>query len=115
MGAWKMNKMIVSHTNEKLKNHYKSWLKTPSFIRLGSVANSNSLVVSSSPRFNVYECDFGWGKPLTVRSGDSNKRNGEITVFPGSEEGSIDFEVCLPYEILEAMENDPEFMGVVSN
>ncbi|CAJ2669462.1 unnamed protein product [Trifolium pratense] len=114
-GAREMNKMIASHTNEKLKNHYESWLKTPSFIRLGSVANSNSLVVSSSPRFNVYECDFGWGKPLRVRSGDSNKRNGKISVYPGAEEGSVDIEVCLPYEILEAMENDPEFMGVVSN
>ncbi|RHN50970.1 putative quinate O-hydroxycinnamoyltransferase [Medicago truncatula] len=81
-GATKMNKMIASHSMEKLKNHYENWSKTPSFIRLGSVANSNSLVISSSPRFNVYGCDFGWGKPVALRSGDANKKNGKISVFP---------------------------------
>ncbi|XP_061363624.1 uncharacterized acetyltransferase At3g50280-like [Gastrolobium bilobum] len=112
--SWEMNKMIASYTDEKVKSHYESWVKTPRLLWLGSVASSNSLATSSSPRFNVYGNDFGWGKPVAVRSGGANKRNGKITVFAGSEEGGIDIEVCLPYEILEAMGNDLEFMDAIS-
>jgi hypothetical protein len=61
--------------------------------------------------FNVYDNDIGWGKPVAIRSGGSNKKNGKISVFAGKEKGSMEFEVCLPYEILEAMGNDPEFMN----
>ncbi|AES87201.1 HXXXD-type acyl-transferase family protein [Medicago truncatula] len=68
-GACEMNKLIASHTDEMLKNHYESWLKNP---RL-------------------------------------------VNVFAGIEEGSIDLQICLPYEILEAMGNDPQFVDVVSN
>ena len=40
-----------------------------------------------------------------------------ITVFFFllAEEGSIDIALDLPYEILEAMGNDPKFMDVVSS
>ncbi|XP_004511082.1 protein ENHANCED PSEUDOMONAS SUSCEPTIBILITY 1-like [Cicer arietinum] len=112
--AWEMNKMIALHSDEKLKKHYETWSKTPTFITPGSVANSNTLVTSSSPWFDVYGNDFGWGKPVGVRSGGANKKNGKISVFAGVEEGSMDLEVCLPYEILEAIGNDPEFMAFVS-
>lgn len=73
------------------------------------------MVTSSSPWFDVYDGnDFGWGKPVGVRSGGANKRNGKVSVFAGVEEGSMDLEVCLPYEILEDMGNDREFMDAVS-
>jgi hypothetical protein len=49
---------------------------------------------------------------VAVRSG--YKINGLVNVFAGIEEGSIDLQVCLPYEILEAMGSDPQFMDVVS-
>jgi hypothetical protein len=110
-GAWEMNKMIDLHTDEKLKNHYESWSTTANFINIGDVSNNNSLVLSGSPLFNVYDNDIGWGKPVAIRSGGSNKKNGKISVFAGKEKGSMEFEVCLPYEILEAMGNDPEFMN----
>ncbi|KAI8539218.1 hypothetical protein RHMOL_Rhmol09G0164400 [Rhododendron molle] len=35
----------------------------------------NGLVASSSPWFDMYGNDFGWGKPVAVRSGSSNKIN----------------------------------------
>ncbi|MED6186446.1 hypothetical protein PIB30_066754 [Stylosanthes scabra] len=108
--AFDMNKMIASYTDEKVRSHCASWVRAPIFFKLRSVANFNSLVTSSSPRFDVYGNDFGWGKPVAVRSGGANKRNGKISVFAGVEEGSIDIEVCLPFVILEALENDPEFM-----
>ncbi|XP_045800556.1 protein ENHANCED PSEUDOMONAS SUSCEPTIBILITY 1-like [Trifolium pratense] len=113
-GSWEMNKMIALYSDEKLKNHYENWLIKPSFFTL-SVANNNSTVIANSPLFDVYGNDFGWGIPVGVRSGGSNKKNGKIVVYAGVEEGSIDLEVCLPYEILEAIGNDSEFMEVVSN
>jgi len=112
-GALEMNKLIASHTDEKLKNHNESWLRNPSFVRLGNMVKNNFISISSSPWFDVYGNDFGWGKPIAVRSG--YKANGLITVFAGIEKGSIDLQVCLPNEILEAIGNDPQFMDVVSN
>jgi len=76
----------------------------------GSSLGGNMLAISSSPRFDVYGNDFGWGKPVAVRSGSGNKYNGKISVFAGAEEGSIDVEICLSYEILEALANDAEFL-----
>ncbi|CAL5196401.1 unnamed protein product [Lathyrus oleraceus] len=114
--ALKMNKMIALHSDEKLKNHYKDWLIAPSFVfNDRGVANSNSMAIGGSPWFDVYGNDFGWGKPVAVRNGGANKRNGKIYVSAGVEEGSINLEVCLPYEILEAIGNDSEFMDIVSS
>ncbi|XP_058734659.1 protein ENHANCED PSEUDOMONAS SUSCEPTIBILITY 1-like [Vicia villosa] len=102
-GAWEMNKLIASHSNERIMSHYESWLKNPIIFRFNGIPNNNFLIMSSSPRFDVYGNDFGWGKPVAVRS--SNKSNGIVSVFPGIEEGSIDLQIRLPYNILEAMEN----------
>ncbi|XP_015955916.3 uncharacterized acetyltransferase At3g50280 [Arachis duranensis] len=112
--AFEMNKMIASYTDEMLRSHCASWVRGPTLLKLRNLANFNSLATGSSPWFDVYGNDFGWGKPVAVRSGGANKRNGKISVFAGVEEGSIDIEVCLPFEILEALENDPEFMDAVS-
>jgi hypothetical protein len=113
-GAREMNKVIASHSDEKLKNQYESWLRNPTFVGQVSTTNNNLLlIISSSPLFDVYGNDFGWGKPVAVRS--AYKINGFVSVFAGREEGSIDLQVCLPYKILQAMENDCQFMDVVSN
>ncbi|KAJ1389106.1 Transferase [Sesbania bispinosa] len=112
-GALGMNKMISLHSGEMVRNHYESWLKTPSVITPGMASRSNALLTNSSPRFNFYGNDFGWGKPVAVRNGVANKTSGKITVFGGAEEGSVDVEVCLPYEILEAMGNDLVFLDAM--
>ncbi|KAE9611014.1 hypothetical protein Lal_00015795 [Lupinus albus] len=111
-GALEMNKMIASYSDEKLKILYESWVGPPTMYHSGSGGLSNMLAISSSPRFNVFGNDFGWGKPLAVRNG--NSMNGLATFFAGAEEGSIDLTVCLPYEVLEAMGNDPHFMDPCS-
>ncbi|XP_028764159.1 protein ENHANCED PSEUDOMONAS SUSCEPTIBILTY 1 [Neltuma alba] len=111
--ALEMNKMVALHTEEKLVSHVRSWMKNPRLLTEHGVAG-NALATSSSPRFDVYGNDFGWGKPVAVRSGAGNKRYGKITVFAGAENGSIDMEVSLSYEILEAMAKDSEFMDAVS-
>ncbi len=50
----------------------------------------------------MYGNDFGWGRPLTVQSGVANKFDGQLTVFPGPEERSMDLEACLSPEKLLA-------------
>lgn len=112
-GAMEMNKMVASFTEEKIMKNLKSWVKNPKLLTESEMAK-NALVTSSSPRFDVYGNDFGWGKPVAVRSGAGNKTYGKITVFAGAEEGSIDVEVCLHSEVLEAMGKDSDFMDAVS-
>ncbi|XP_054795610.1 uncharacterized acetyltransferase At3g50280-like isoform X2 [Prosopis cineraria] len=112
--ALEMNKMISLHTEEKIKDFLKSWIKKPEFLRVSGVRSDNRLVTSSSPRFDIYGNDFGWGKPVAVRSGSANKARGKLTVYPGVEEGSIDIELCLRFEVLEALANDPDFMNFAS-
>ncbi|KAK7331052.1 hypothetical protein VNO77_25263 [Canavalia gladiata] len=112
-GAWEMNKVVSLHSHDMIKNSYECWVKSSTLVSADILTSGNLLITSSSPRFNMYGNDFGWGKPVAVRSGCVNK--GMISLFAGSVEGSIDIEVCLPYEILEAMGDDPEFMDGISD
>ncbi|KAF4380828.1 hypothetical protein F8388_017182 [Cannabis sativa] len=66
----------------------------------------NKMVVSHTPKKAQ--------EPVTVRSGPANKYDGKLTVFPGSEQGSIDFEVCLRAQTLESMSVDKQFMETVT-
>ncbi|XVF59390.1 hypothetical protein PTKIN_Ptkin07bG0272000 [Pterospermum kingtungense] len=111
--AWQMNRMVATQTEDKLKKFIETWTASPELITMGNMT-SNALVTSSSPWFDIYGNDFGWGRPVAVRSGPGNKHDGKITVFRGVDEGSIDIEVCLPRVTLEAMANDEEFMNAVT-
>ncbi|CAL0318138.1 unnamed protein product [Lupinus luteus] len=104
--ALEMHNMIASYSDEKLKILYESSMRAPQTLQLGEICSTFG--ISSSPRFNVFGNDFGWGKPLGVRSGNSYGTS--ATLFAGAEEGSMDLTVCLPYEALEAIGNDPLFM-----
>ncbi|GFZ16145.1 hypothetical protein Acr_25g0005540 [Actinidia rufa] len=111
--AWQMNQKIAMLTNDEVRKFLRGWVENPKLLTM-SIFKNNTLTTSSSPRFNVYSNDFGWGKPLAVRSGSANKSDGKMTLFPGVEEGSIDIEVCLSPEKLLAMGDDMEFMEAVS-
>ncbi|KAK8687126.1 hypothetical protein V6N13_085958 [Hibiscus sabdariffa] len=110
--AWRMNRTIATMTGESFERFLVSWPTSPNFVTL---SNGDALTASSSPRFNMYGNDFGWGKPIAVRSGSSNKIDGMLTLDCGAEEGSINVEVCLFPETLEAIANDQEFMDTVTN
>ena len=110
--AWQMNKIIATITEETFKKFLESWPVSPKLLTMGSMTN-NALVTSSSPRFNMYGNDFGWGKSIAIRSGSANKFDGKITLFCGAEKGSIDIEACLSPKTLEGMANDKEFMDTV--
>ncbi|GMP83174.1 hypothetical protein CsSME_00037193 [Camellia sinensis var. sinensis] len=95
-----MNKAIALQTNDGIRKLYEDWVKNPKLLKM-SVMTNNALTTSSSPRFNVYGNDFGWGKPVAVRSGSANKSDGKITV-------------CLLPQKLVAMRDDEEFMEAVT-
>ncbi|XP_058185721.1 uncharacterized acetyltransferase At3g50280-like [Rhododendron vialii] len=82
--AREMNERIASQTNEKIWGVLEKWAESPKLVKMGDVT-SNALVTSSSPWFDVYGYNIGWGKPVAVMSGLANKHDGKITVFPGAE------------------------------
>ncbi|PHT98261.1 hypothetical protein BC332_32853 [Capsicum chinense] len=82
--ALQINEMIASHDHEKLKCIYENWMNDP-------------------------EYDFGWGNPITDRSGIGNMFEGKITASPGLQEGSMILEICLSSETIEALEKDKIF------
>lgn len=108
--ALEINKVIASLTPAEVRKFLEDWEKSPLLIIVGPVILSSILMqAASSPRFDVYGNDFGWGRPLAVRSGPEIKFDGKLTMFPGVEEGSIDFEACLLPETLLAMVEDTDF------
>ena len=109
--AWQLNQMVGSPSAAaaEARKFFEEWAKNPKLKRLGGQP-SNILLTGSSTRFDVYGNDFGWGKPVGVLGGPEYKYDGKLIVFPGAEEGSIAFEVCLSHETLMALDNDPEFM-----
>ncbi|KAK0603465.1 hypothetical protein LWI29_005269 [Acer saccharum] len=111
--ALQMNTMIAMHTEEKFRNYLESWRENPKIFTQDRCFTSNAFATSSSPRHNVYGTDFGWGRPIAVRSGPGNKFDGKITIFPGAKRGSMDIEACLSPELLQAMGDDAEFMDAV--
>ncbi|KAG1361371.1 hypothetical protein COCNU_09G008340 [Cocos nucifera] len=78
-----------------------------------SDAGFNCVAVGSSPRFKVYDVDFGFGRPERVRSGSNNKFDGMMYLYPGREGGrSIDVELTLQKEAMHNLEKDGEFLMV---
>jgi hypothetical protein len=82
-----------------MRKYVEDWVKAPKIVKLSSLV-SNKLFIGSSPWFNVYGNDFGWGRPIAVWTGFANKYDGKLAVFSGIEEGSMDFEACLSPETL---------------
>ncbi|OVA15854.1 Transferase [Macleaya cordata] len=112
-GALLLKKVIMSYNDATIRSYCESWVEKPVLqARTGIV--SSTLMTGGSPRFNMHGNDFGWGQPVAVRGGISNKRQGKITATPGAVEGSVDLEACHSLNILKAMANDPEFMEVVT-
>ncbi|CAE6262773.1 unnamed protein product [Arabidopsis arenosa] len=94
--ALQINKTVGSQTNEEFREFAENWVKKPSI--LNAKAFSNCITIASSPRFNVYGNDFGWGKPIAVRAGPGNTTNGKLIAYPGiEEEAAID---RLPLDLL---------------
>ncbi|KAI3886856.1 hypothetical protein MKW98_017208 [Papaver atlanticum] len=114
-----LKEVVNSKNFEKSRSFIESWMEKP--FMPGPAGGdapenfSNMLVARSSHWFNMYGNDFGWGRPIAVKTGRNGKNYGITTVNPGPIEGSVDIEICLPVEVFKAMENDVEFMEAFSS
>ncbi|XP_028770496.1 BAHD acyltransferase DCR isoform X1 [Neltuma alba] len=109
-----LHKNVVAHDDAKVRRGIEDWEKSPRLFPLGNFDGA-SITMGSSPRFPMYDNDFGWGRPLAIRSGKANKFDGKISAFPGREgNGSVDLEVVLAPETMAGLENDMEFMQYVT-
>ncbi|XWS74845.1 hypothetical protein CRYUN_Cryun01aG0032900 [Craigia yunnanensis] len=113
--AEQLNESVKAHNDETVRRFIHNWEKDPRCFPLGNLDGA-SMTMGSSPRFPMYNNDFGWGRPLAVRSGGANKFDGKISAFPGREgNGSVDLEVVLTPETIAGIESDHEFMHYVTN
>ncbi|CAL0328599.1 unnamed protein product [Lupinus luteus] len=109
-GASLIQKAIVAHDAKAIDERNKEWESSPKIFQFKD-AGVNCVAVGSSPRFKVYDIDFGWGKPENVRSGTNNKFDGMIYLYPGKDGGrNIDVELTLEPEAMARLEQDKEFL-----
>ncbi|KAL3514467.1 hypothetical protein ACH5RR_027184 [Cinchona calisaya] len=112
--AWKIHQVVMNHTDKVAREWVESWVKEPFTYKLRH--SPYNIQIGSSPRFKIYENEFGLGKALAVRSGFANKFDGKIMFFPGREGGgSTDLEICLPSNSMNCLESDMEFMEMVTS
>ncbi|KAG7643733.1 Transferase [Arabidopsis suecica] len=113
--ADQLNQSVAAHQDGRIRSVVADWEANPRCFPLGN-ADGASVTMGSSPRFPMYDNDFGWGRPVAVRSGRSNKFDGKISAFPGREgNGTVDLEVVLSPETMAGIESDGEFMRYVTN
>ncbi|GLJ42176.1 hypothetical protein SUGI_0873360 [Cryptomeria japonica] len=104
-----LNGIISGHMDEAIRKMIDEWRKQPIVITLDQI-QKNCIVIGNSPRFEMYENDFGWGRPVAVRSGMANHFDGKVSVHPSREGGgSVELEVCLPPATMNKLEDDPDF------
>ncbi|XP_027173167.1 BAHD acyltransferase DCR [Coffea eugenioides] len=113
-GADRLHRNVLAHDDSTVRRGVEEWESNPRLFPLGNFDGA-MITMGSSPRFPMYDNDFGWGRPIAVRSGRANKFDGKISAFPGREgNGSVDLEVVLAPETMAGLEKDVEFMQYVS-
>ncbi|KAL3630627.1 hypothetical protein CASFOL_023611 [Castilleja foliolosa] len=109
-GSGLIRTAIESHNAEAIKKRNEEWESNPIIFQFKD-AGVNCVAVGSSPRFKVYEVDFGWGSPESVRSGLNNRFDGMVYLYPGKSGGrSIDVEITLEAKAMERLEKDKDFL-----
>ncbi|XP_078427490.1 BAHD acyltransferase DCR-like [Wolffia australiana] len=105
---------VAGYGAETVRKAVAEWERSPRCFPLGN-PDGTVLTVGSSPRFPVYDNDFGWGRPAAVRSGRANKFDGKASAFPSAAgDGGIDLELCLSPPTMAALVSDPELMSHVA-
>nr|XP_010935790.1 BAHD acyltransferase DCR [Elaeis guineensis] len=111
-GASAIQKVIDAHDAGAIRKRLEEYEAKPKMFYY-SDAGFNCVAVGSSPRFKVYDVDFGFGRPERVRGGSNNKFDGMVYLYPGREGGrSIDVELTLQKEAMQNLEKDGEFLMV---
>ncbi|KAJ0466228.1 putative quinate O-hydroxycinnamoyltransferase [Helianthus annuus] len=107
-----IQKAIESHDAKAIEARNKEWESNPIIFQYKD-AGVNCVAVGSSPRFKVYDVDFGFGKPESVRSGANNRFDGMVYLYPAKEGGrGIDVEISLEAGAMENLEKDKEFLVI---
>ncbi|KAI3720700.1 hypothetical protein L2E82_31692 [Cichorium intybus] len=105
-----IQKAIDAHDAKAIEGRNKEWESNPVIFQYKD-AGVNCVAVGSSPRFKVYDVDFGFGKPESVRSGANNRFDGMVYLYQGKNGGrSIDAEISLEASAMENLEKDKEFL-----
>ncbi|KAG8046321.1 hypothetical protein GUJ93_ZPchr0008g12108 [Zizania palustris] len=115
--AWLLNRAVASFDEASMRESLERWVREPEFTYMSNLQSTAgvALITGSSPRFDVFGNDFGWGRPVAVRSGSGNKMDGKATVFEGPElGGSMSLEVCIAPDALRRLVVDEEFMDAVT-
>lgn len=108
--AGMIQKAIEAHDAKAIEARNSDWEANPKIFQWKD-AGVNCVAVGSSPRFKVYEVDFGFGKPEIVRSGCNNRFDGMVYLYQGKSGGrSIDVEISLEGGAMENLEKDEEFL-----
>lgn len=101
---------IGAHDAKAIEKRNAEWEASPKIFQWKD-AGVNCVAMGSSPRFKVYEVDFGFGKPEMVRSGSNNRFDGMVYLYQGKSGGrSIDMEISLDAGAMESLEKDEEFL-----
>lgn len=112
--AEQLNKNVLAYGDVMVRRYVQDWESDPHCFPLGNFDGA-MITMGSSHRFPMYDNDFGWGRPVAIRSGRANKFDGKISAFPGREGGgAVDLEVVLSPETMAGLESDAEFMQYVS-
>ncbi|XXG87566.1 hypothetical protein AAC387_Pa11g2222 [Persea americana] len=70
--------------------------------KYASMANKRIIIVAGSPRFRVYETDFGWGRPRKTEVVSIDRTEGVYIGDSRDEEGGIEFGLVMPRSELDA-------------
>lgn len=101
---------IEAHDAAAIDKRNKEWEDKPIIFQYKD-AGMNCVAVGSSPRFKVYEVDFGFGKPERVRSGANNRFDGMVYLYPEKGGGKgIDVEISLESKAMDNLERDNKFL-----
>ncbi|CAD6254501.1 unnamed protein product [Miscanthus lutarioriparius] len=116
--GWAMaavGRAVAAHTDADIWARVAAWMAKPVVYTL-RYFDPNGVMMGSSPRFEMYGCDFGWGRRWRrAAAAGANKFDGKASLYPGREGGgSIDAEVVLTPEHMALLEQDDEFWAAVS-
>ncbi|KAI4963419.1 hypothetical protein ZWY2020_000133 [Hordeum vulgare] len=114
-----VGRAVAAHTDAAIRERVAAWTEEPPAKNppayMMSWHDPCGTLMGSSPRFDMFGCDFGWGKPVAVRSGKANKVDGGTALYPCPDGGGgMDAELRLMPEHMADLEEDEEFWAVVS-
>lgn len=109
-----LNQAVAEHNDKAVRDFVGAWLESYAIYTL-EFFDPFSIMMGSSPRFDMYGNEFGLGKGVAIRSGYANKFDGKVTLYPGLQgDGSMDLEMCLVPDSMRAILCDEEFCDALT-